>query len=72
MLLEYLPFQSGISTCKFSRSQKEAAQWKHQKHLLKALHCAWGACEENEKVKANLVEHCTETELASHELSRGC
>lgn len=72
MLLKYLPFLSGISTCKFSRSQKEAAQWKHQKHLLKALHCAWGACEENEKVKANLVEHCTETELASHELSRGC
>lgn len=72
MLLKYLLFQFGISTCKFSRSPKEAAQWKHQKHLLKALCCAWGAWEENEKVKENLVEHCTETELASHEIPRGC
>lgn len=72
MLLKYLLFQFRISTCKFSRSQKAVAQWKHQKRLLKALHCAWGAWEENEKVKENLVEHSTETELASHEISRGC
>lgn len=55
MLLKYLPLQFWISTCKFSRSPKEAAQWKHQNHVLKALHYAWGAREENEKVKANLV-----------------
>lgn len=72
MLLKCLPFQFGVSTCKFSRSPKQAAQWKHEKHLLKALHCAWGAQKENEKVKENLAEHCTETELASHKISRGC
>lgn len=51
---------------------KASRQWQHHKHLLKALHSAWVTWQENEKVEEDLGELCTEAELASHEISRGC